>query len=65
MMARLEARGRALVEDRVRARRERIAAGLEAVPGVRASVEGDAVVARGRGLLRRWLTEADVREAGR
>ncbi|MDG5489127.1 hypothetical protein NYR55_10930 [Sphingomonas sp. BGYR3] len=65
MMARIEARARAAAGRAVDARLRDIATALDALPGVQARVEGEAVVARGRGLLRRWLTDADVREAGR
>lgn len=65
MMAGLAARGSALAERTAVARREEVAAALDALPGVRASVEGAAVVATGRGLIRRRLTQVDVREAGR
>ncbi|WP_218036408.1 hypothetical protein [Sphingobium sp. EM0848] len=59
MMARL----RALVEERVAARRRAIAAAVSAA-GVEARVEGEDVRLSGRGLMRRWMGDLLLREAG-
>jgi hypothetical protein len=54
----------ALVEARAAARRARIAAALTG-DGVTAVVEGEAVLASGRGLQARWWRDLALREAGR
>lgn len=59
------ARGRALVEARAWRRREAIARMLEQATGSVAVIEGEAVRMSGPGLLRRWLTDAALRDAGR
>ncbi len=45
--------------------RERIARAADAMPGVRAHVDGEEVVMEGRHLLDRWLRDATLRQAGR
>lgn len=54
-----------LGEARAEIRRRGIADEAEALPGVRASVEGEAVVLEGRRLLDRWLRDASLRNLGR
>lgn len=52
-------------ERRAEGHRHAIAAEADALPGVRASVEDEAVVLEGRGLLDRWLRDASLRNIGR
>jgi hypothetical protein len=54
-----------LGEVRAEVKRRTIADEAEALPGVRASVEGEAVVLEGRKLLDRWLRDASLRNIGR
>ncbi|MEA3388983.1 hypothetical protein [Sphingobium sp. CCH11-B1] len=54
----------AMLEDRAALRRARIAEAMRAL-GVEAEVEGEAVRARGAGLLARWMRDLGLREAGR
>ncbi len=54
-----------LGEARAERRRAAIADEADALPGVRARVEGDAVVLEGRRLLDRWLRSATFRNIGR
>lgn len=54
-----------LGEARAERHRRAIADEADALPGVRASVEGEAVVLEGRGLLDRWLRDASLRNIGR
>lgn len=51
--------------ERAGKRRAAIAVRADAIPGVRAGIEGDAVVLEGRGLLERWLCDAEIRDVGR
>ncbi|WP_240334272.1 hypothetical protein [Sphingobium estronivorans] len=60
----MRARLRGLVEERVAARRREIAAAISAM-GVEARVEGEDVRLSGRGLMRRWMGDLGLREAGR
>lgn len=57
--------GARLAQARVERKRQAIAGEAEALPGVSAHVEGDAVVLEGRGLLDRWLRDASLRNIGR
>lgn len=54
-----------LGEARAEFKRRAIADEADALPGVRASVEDEAVVLEGRGLLDRWLRDASLRNIGR
>ena len=54
-----------LVEARAARRRREIAEVMLAAGVEEARVEGDAVLLSGRGLLRRWLSDLALREAGR
>ena len=54
-----------LGEVRAEVKRRTSADEAEALPGVRASVEGEAVVLEGRKLLDRWLRDASLRNIGR
>lgn len=58
-------RGRALGERAAARRREIVLAEALEVPGVRAVVEGDAVVIEGRALLDRWVEDARLLYIGR
>lgn len=53
-----------LVEARAEHRRRAVADAMLAA-GVDAQVEGEAVRLSGRGLLRRWMNDLGLREAGR
>ena len=53
------------VEERVALRRREVAEAMLAAGVEEARVEGDAVLLSGRGLLRRWLSDLALREAGR
>lgn len=64
MSGRLLARLKSLAEGRAQQRREAIAEATTGL-GVDAFVEGEAVRLSGRGLLRRWLSDLALREAGR
>jgi len=57
--------GARLARARVESKRQAIAGEADALPGVSAQVEGDAVVLEGRGLLDRWLRDASLRNIGR
>lgn len=61
-MAGLEARGVVAGARRADAVRGRVADGLRGAGGLRVSVEGDEVVAEGRGLRLRALTDPTLRE---
>ena len=54
-----------LGEARAEFKRRAIADEADALPGVHASVEDEAVVLEGRGLLDRWLRDASLRNIGR
>ena len=54
-----------LGEARAEVKRHAIADEAEAMPGVRATIEGEAVVLEGRRLLDRWLRDASLRTIGR
>ncbi|MBP6031612.1 MAG: hypothetical protein KA533_09305 [Sphingobium sp.] len=54
-----------LGEVRAARRRRDIAEEANALPGISAHVESDAVILEGRGLLDRWLREASLRNIGR
>lgn len=54
-----------LVEARAERRRRAVAEGMLAVGVEDARIEGDAVRLSGRGLLRRWMSDLWLREAGR
>ena len=54
-----------LGEVRAEVKRHAIADEAEAMPGVRATIEGEAVVLEGRRLLDRWLRDASLRTIGR
>ena len=58
-------RAAAAGEERAARRRQAIAEEADALGGVRARVEGDAVVIEGRGLLDRWIRDANLRNIGR
>lgn len=58
-------RGVALGERVAARRREIVLAEALEVPGVRAVVEGDAVVIEGRALLDRWVGDARLLYIGR
>ncbi|MPT49099.1 MAG: hypothetical protein E2598_11900 [Sphingobium sp.] len=45
--------------------RESLAERARTFGGISATVDGDAVVLEGRGLLERWLKDADLRAIGR
>ncbi len=64
MMAAVEARGRAAAERALARARARVAAALAAVPGVVPEIVDDGVIARGRRLKARWLTDARLRWLG-
>ena len=53
-----------LVEARAARRRREIAEAMLAAGVEDARVEGEAVLLSGRGLLRRWLSDLALREAG-
>lgn len=53
-----------LVEARAEQRRQAVADAMLAA-GVDAQVEGEVVRLSGRGLLRRWMSDIGLREAGR
>lgn len=53
-----------IAEARAGSRREEVAAAMRA-SGIEARVEGEAVRLTGWGLLRRWLSDLALREAGR
>lgn len=61
MMERL----RALVEARAEARRREIVAAAMAAGVQEARVEGEAVRLSGPGLMRRWMDDLTLRDAGR
>lgn len=61
MMERL----RALVEARAEARRREIVAAAVAAGVREARVEGEAVRLSGPGLMRRWMDDLTLRDAGR
>ncbi|UIJ45849.1 hypothetical protein LZK98_02500 [Sphingomonas cannabina] len=64
MLSGVEARGRAAAE-RVRQRAvERVLAALGEMQGVRAEAVDEGVAVSGRGLRRRWLTDARLRWLG-
>lgn len=52
-------------ETRAARRRQAIAEEAGALGGVRARVEGEVVVIEGRGLLDRWIRNANLRNIGR
>ena len=54
-----------LVAARAARRRWEVAEAMLAAGVEEARVEGDAVLLSGRGLLRRWLSDLALREAGR
>ena len=54
-----------LVEARAARRRGQVAEAMLAAGVEDARVEGEAVLLSGRGLLRRWLSDLALREAGR
>lgn len=54
-----------MVEERAARRRRAVVEAMLAAGVEEARVEGDAVRLSGRGLLRRWLGDLDLREAGR
>ncbi len=54
-----------LVEARAARRRREVADAMLAAGVEEARVDGDAVLLSGRGLLRRWLSDLALREAGR
>lgn len=54
-----------LGEVRAEVKRRAIADEAEALPGVRATIEGESVVLEGRRLLDRWLRDASLRNIGR
>lgn len=58
-------RAAAAGEARAARRRQAIAEEADALGGVRARVEGEAVVIEGRGLLDRWIRDANLRNIGR
>lgn len=60
----MKVRLKALVEARLEARRQGIAAAL-AASAIEARVEGEAVRLSGRGLKDRWMGDLALREAGR
>ena len=64
MMARLERRGTAMADTAVARWRRRVAEAIGQVPGVTAEIVDDGVVARGRRLKARWLTDARLRWLG-
>ncbi len=64
MSAAMIARARDRVEALAERRRARIADAARGV-GVDAEVEGEAVRLSGRGLMRRWMTDARLRDLGR
>ena len=57
--------GVAAAQARVERKRQAIAEEADALPGVSAHVEGEAVVLEGRGLLDRWIRDAGLRNIGR
>ncbi len=63
MKAAMMARGAALARMRAERRRAAVAEALGDLGDV--VIEGDAVRVSGRGLLRRWMGDLAVREAGR
>lgn len=65
MSGRLVARVRARAEARVARRREAIVSAALALGVEDARIEGDAVRLSGRGLMRRWMRDLALREAGR
>ena len=54
-----------LSKPRAARRRQAIAEEAGALGGVRARVEGEVVVIEGRGLLDRWIRDANLRNIGR
>lgn len=60
----IEARLRRIGEARATERRERIAAAIAEIGGVRATIEGEAVILSARGLHRRRLADARLRWPG-
>lgn len=65
MLEQLEARGLAAAKARAARARSDLAARIWAeVPGVTATVEGQAVVIEGRGLMRRWIGDPAFRAIG-
>jgi hypothetical protein len=54
----------AIAEDRAARRREAVAEEMREA-GVEVAVEGEAVRLTGRGLMRRWVDDLSLREAGR
>lgn len=63
-MAGLEARGIVLAEDAVARAKARVRDAVADVPGVRAEITDDGVVASGRRLRARWLNDARLRWLG-
>lgn len=61
MFERVEARAEALAQERARARVAEMA-GRAAPAGARVAIEGNGIVVSGRGLGRRMVTDAAVRE---
>lgn len=61
MFERLGRLGKRLAERRADDRRERIAAGLGEVPGIKAVTGGEAVVLSGRRLARRYDASPELR----
>lgn len=58
----LRERARLLAGDRAATRRGELALAAERdFPGLAARIEGEAVIIEGRGLLDRWLREANLR----
>ncbi|MCB2015844.1 MAG: hypothetical protein R3E11_02255 [Sphingobium sp.] len=58
-------KGTQIAQARAAQKRGEIADEANAIPGVHAHVEDEAVVLEGRGLLDRWIREASLRHIGR
>lgn len=63
-MSRWVQRIAAIAEERAARRREAVAQSMRDA-GVEAAVEDEAVRLTGRGLMRRWIDDLALREAGR
>lgn len=63
VLDKVKARVEAAARDAAAKAVDGIAAALREFPDIEISREGDALVLRGRGLMRRWLTEARLRFA--
>ena len=61
----LSARAERLGAARADRRRQEIAGEAEAMGGIAATIEGGDVVIAGRGLLDRWIRDANLRNIGR